>query len=132
MLPPSGNISYRRQTRERRIWVILGSTHRLSGRHRPHNSLYAINPRGEIVDRYDKLFCTGGDLDYYSPGSHFSVFEIEGVVCGLLICHDVRYPELYRTYKRKGVECLLHSFHNAKAAGPTIHTVITHPTLQAL
>ena len=47
------------QARNLRVWVILGTSHRLSGRHKPHNSLYIINDRGRIIDRYDKMFCTG-------------------------------------------------------------------------
>ena len=42
-----------------RVWVLLGSTHPLTGNHRPHNSVYIINDQGEIVERYDKRFCTG-------------------------------------------------------------------------
>ena len=42
-----------------KVWVLLGSTHRLSGKHKPHNSIYIIDPRGKIVNRYDKRFCTG-------------------------------------------------------------------------
>jgi len=100
------------------LWVILGSTHRLTGRHKPHNSLYIIDERGRIVERYDKMFCTGdrsgttGDLARYSPGSHFSVFTIKGLRCGALICHDFRYPELYRHYGRRGVRLMFHSYHN--------------------
>jgi predicted amidohydrolase len=103
--------------RESRIWVLLGSAHRLTAPHKPHNSLYVIDDRGEIVDRYDKMFCAGdrsedtGELAHYSPGSHFSVFSIEGVRCGALICHEYRYPELYREYKRRGVQLMFHSFH---------------------
>ena len=41
------------------LWVVLGSTHRLSGRRKPHNSLYIIDDRGRLVDRYDKRFCAG-------------------------------------------------------------------------
>lgn len=99
------------------LWVILGSAHRLSGSHKPHNSLYIINDEGALVDRYDKMFCAGdetgetGDLAHYSPGYHFSVFDIGGVRCGALICHDYRYPELYREYKRRGVQMMFHSFH---------------------
>jgi predicted amidohydrolase len=33
------------------LWVILGSAHRLTGRHKPHNSLYIINDHGTLVDR---------------------------------------------------------------------------------
>lgn len=114
-----------------KVWVILGSSHRLTGKHLPHNSLYAINPRGEIVERYDKRFCTGGDLGFFSPGDHCSLFEINGVRCGMLICYDVRFPELYRAYKKENIQLLFDSFWNARAKGPNIHTTIMRPTLQA-
>lgn len=103
--------------REAGIWVVLGSAHRLSDGHKPHNSLYVINDAGQIVDRYDKRFCAGtpdgrsGDLAHYSPGGHSSVWVINGVSCGALICYDYRFPELYRDYRRRGVELVFHSFH---------------------
>lgn len=104
---------------ELRLWVVLGSTHRLTGDHKPHNSLYVIDETGSIVDRYDKRFCSGdpaestGDLAHYTPGDHPSIFTISGVRCGALICHDYRYPELYREYKRHGVQLVFHSYHAA-------------------
>ncbi|MBT3343887.1 MAG: carbon-nitrogen hydrolase family protein [Gemmatimonadetes bacterium] len=114
-----------------KVWVILGSAHPLSGRHKPHNCLYVINADGQIVDRYDKCFCTGADLKHYSPGDHLVTLDIHGVRCGLLICYDLRFPELYRAYRKQGVECLFDSFYNARATGPGIHTIIMRPTLQA-
>ena len=114
------------------IWTIVGSGHPLTGSHMPHNSLYAISPAGKIVERYDKRFCTGADLRFYSPGDHFSVFTINGVRCGMLICYDVRFCELYREYNKLDVKLLFHSFYNARAKGPTIHTIIMSRTVQAL
>jgi predicted amidohydrolase len=105
--------------RRAQIWVVLGSAHRLSNGHKPHNSLYIIDNSGQIVDRYDKMFCAGdadgrsGDLAHYSAGSHFSTWTINGVRCGALICYDYRFPELYRGYKKQGVELIFHSFHAA-------------------
>jgi predicted amidohydrolase len=105
--------------REARIWVLLGSSHRLSGKRKPHNSVYVVDDRGRLQDRYDKRFCAGnrqgteGDLSHYSPGNEFTVFEIRGIRCGILICHDYRYPELYREYKKLGVEVMFHSYHAA-------------------
>lgn len=99
------------------MWLVVGSAHRLSGDNKPHNCLYIINPQGQLVDRYDKLFCAGdaesktGDLAHYSSGNHFSVFYIGNIRCGALICHDYRYPELYREYKRRGVQLMFHSYH---------------------
>lgn len=121
-----------------RLWVVVGCNHRLTGNHKPHNSLYVINSRGELVTRYDKMFCTGdnansGDLRHYSPGSSCVTFDLRGVRCGLLICHDFRYPELFREYKRLGVQLMLTSFHNAGMdRAPYDKYLITVPaTIQA-
>jgi predicted amidohydrolase len=112
------------------LWVILGSAHQLSGKNKPHNSLYVINPDGEISERYDKRFCTSGDLINYSPGDHFSTFEINGVRCGLLICYDIRFPELYREYRRLGVDVIFQSFHNVNKTADHIHPKIMPVSLQ--
>ncbi len=117
--------------REIGIWVVIGSAHRLSDGHRPHNSVYVIDPAGRIVDRYDKRFCAGdadgrsGELAHFSPGDHFSCWEIGGVACGALICHEYRYPELFRGYKRQGVHLLFHSFHAANASPEQVAAIGT-------
>lgn len=117
--------------RQLKVWIILGSIHRLSEGIKPHNSLYVINNEGKIVDRYDKRFCTGGDLKHFSPGDHFVNFNVNGVNCGLLICYDVRFPELYREYKKSDTEILFHSFYNARQKKGSIHPVIMPVTSQA-
>ena len=38
-----------------KLWVILGSTHRLTEPNKPHNCAYLIGPDGKIANRYDKL-----------------------------------------------------------------------------
>ncbi|MDX2431505.1 MAG: carbon-nitrogen hydrolase family protein [Bacteroides sp.] len=96
------------------IWVILGSIHELGEGFKPMNSLYVINPDGMIEDRYDKRFCTEGDLEHFSAGEHFSVVNIQGIKCGFLICFDVRFPELYREYKKLDVDFIFQSFYNAR------------------
>ncbi len=109
--------------KQHKLWVLLGSTHPLSAGAKPHNSVYIINPQGEIVNRYDKRFCTGSagkrptlDLVHYSPGNRFATFQVKGITCGVLICYDYRFPELYREYKKQGVEAIFQSFHNARAS----------------
>ncbi|HND56271.1 MAG TPA: carbon-nitrogen hydrolase family protein [Pirellulaceae bacterium] len=107
--------------RKRRVWVLLGSTHYLDERTKPHNCVYVINPKGEIVERYDKRFCTGVcgakptlDLVHYTPGDRYVTFDVKGFRCGVAICYDYRFPELYRGYKQRGVELMFQSFHNAR------------------
>jgi predicted amidohydrolase len=113
---------------DHKLWVLLGSAHRLSGDHAPHNSVYVISDQGAIVERYDKRFCTGVleprpelDLCHYTPGDHNCVFEIDGWRCGTLICYDYRFPELYRDLKQRGVEVLFQSFHNARKTSQVYH-----------
>jgi predicted amidohydrolase len=84
--------------------------------------VYVINPQGKNVDRYDKRFCTGTngpsrptmDLAHYSPGDRLVTFRVKGVMCGVSICYDYRFPELYREYRKQGVQVLFQSFHNAR------------------
>lgn len=113
------------------MWVILGSIHALGAGYRPMNSLYVIDPAGRIIERYDKRFCTGGDLKFFSAGDHFSTFEINGIKCGLLICFDVRFPELYREYRKLEVELIFQSFYNARQKPGGIHPKIMPLTAQA-
>ncbi len=119
------------EARRRKIWVILGSSHPLTPPHKPHNSLYLISPAGEIVDRYDKRFCTEADLKTYTPGDHFVTFELNGLKCSLLICYDVRFPELYRELYRMGVRVMFQSFHNARREKPGLLGEVIRPSLQA-
>jgi predicted amidohydrolase len=102
----------------------------LTGPNKPHNSLYLINDAGRIVDRYDKRFCTPGDLRRMTPGSRFVNYTIKGVKCSLLICFDLRFPELYRPLYKQGVKCVFQSFYNARQQGPSVHTHIMRQTMQ--
>jgi predicted amidohydrolase len=113
------------------LWVILGSIHPLSKNNKPHNSLYIINAQGELIDRYDKRFCTEGDLKYFTPGDHFVMFNINGIHCGLLICYDVRFPELYREYRKLNCDVIFQSFYNARQKKGSIHPVIMPVSAQA-
>ena len=130
------------------LWVVLGSTHRLTpdrdirgqapdrdirGRvqpNKPHNSLYLISPQGKIVDRYDKRFCTKADLRRLTPGNHFVYFTVNKVKCSLLICFDLRFPEIYRELYKQRVNCIFQSFYNARQKSPSVHTYIMRQTMQ--
>lgn len=94
------------------IWVVFG-THLFEGEmKKPYNSLFVINNLGEIVTRYDKRLLAQFDMDWYSAGNEPGIFEIKGIKCGLLICHEWRYPELYRQYYKMGVQLLFQSWYD--------------------
>jgi len=95
-----------------KIWVIFG-THFFEGEmKKPFNSLFVINSEGNIEIRYDKRLLAEFDLDWYSAGEKPGIFEINGIKCGLLICHEWRYPELYRQLYHLKVELLFQSWYD--------------------
>ena len=92
----------------RDLWVILGSAHPLTPPNRPHNSLYIISNRGQVVQRYDKQYCSNTELaSFYTPGSQPVVFELGGFRLGCAVCIEVNFPDLFATYERYGVDCML-------------------------
>ena len=99
-----------------KIWVIVGG-HHFDGEHElPYNCLWLIDDSGAVAGRYDKRFCTGGPGEaehaYYQPGKAPVLFTIKGVRCGMLICHEWRYPELYREHYRLGTDVLFQSWYD--------------------
>ena len=102
--------------RSLRINVIVGSHFYVDEDEKPRNSLLFINETGKIQARYDKRILTGtvGTMDHrhYSHGKNPGLFMVKGVKCGLLICHEWRYPELFREYKKMGAQVVFHSWYD--------------------
>ena len=61
-----------------------------------------------------------GDRRHYSAGDHPVTFRLKGITCGLLICYDSCYPEMYNRYRHAGVTLVFHSYYNARHPGPNI------------
>ena len=92
------------------VWAVLGGNHRLSGDHRPHNSLWVVNDRGELADRYDKRLVSYTEItDFYTPGDHTCTFDVDGFRFGCLVCIEVHFPELWMEQQALGVDCVLFS-----------------------
>jgi len=93
--------------RQHRIWVIAGTLHKTADRFL--NLVHVINPAGEIVHEYAKVHMAGRDEQKYCRGGDkLSLFEIDGILCTLVICRDGRHPELYRVPAMAGAQILFH------------------------
>ncbi|MCE9613457.1 MAG: carbon-nitrogen hydrolase family protein [Lentisphaerae bacterium] len=89
------------------IWVICGSLRRTRDRHL--NVAHVISPAGQIVHEYAKVNMAGRDEQAYCRGGDkLSLFEIDGILCTLVICRDGRHPELYRVPAMAGAQILFH------------------------
>lgn len=93
--------------RKNNIWVIVGSIEKTSDRYL--NLAHVINPQGTIVHEYAKVNMAGSDEKKYCRGGNkLSLFEIDGILCTLVICRDGRHPELYRIPAMAGAQILFH------------------------
>lgn len=100
--------------RELRLWVVLGSVHRLTPPHRPHNSLYVISDQGEVVTRYDERMLSQTKLTFmYTPGSLPVTFQVDGVRFGCAVGMECQFAEVFSEYERLDVDGVLFS-----TAGP--------------
>ncbi|WP_209791312.1 carbon-nitrogen hydrolase family protein [Ensifer adhaerens] len=99
-----------RVARELGLWTVFGSVHRLSAPHRPHNSLYVVSDRGELVTRYDERMLSNTKVSYlYTPGNAPVTFEIDGIRFGCALGMETHYPEIFTEYEGLDVDCVLFS-----------------------
>lgn len=73
-----------------------------------YNSAYIFDRNGNEIGEYDKthLFTPMEEDLYFEKGNHLTFFELDGVRCGIIICYDIRFPELTRSYTVKGLDIL--------------------------
>ena len=87
--------------------IVAGSVSNLRNG-KVYNTAMVFNRQGECIASYDKthLFTPMGEDNYYTPGDHLCRFSLDGVACGLIICYDVRFPELTRSLTVPGLDVL--------------------------
>ncbi|MFD2857476.1 carbon-nitrogen hydrolase family protein [Seohaeicola zhoushanensis] len=91
------------------IWLIPGSMFEKTEDGRIYNTSAVINPQGEIVAKYRKMFPFRPYEHGISGGTDFCVFDVPEVGrFGLTICYDIWFPETTRQLTSMGVEVLLH------------------------
>lgn len=76
-----------------------------------YNTCPVINREGELTAIYNKMHlfsyygCDEGK--YIEKGEHPVLVDINGIKIGLTICYDIRFPEIYRAYRKAGADLLI-------------------------
>ena len=103
-----------RQAVARQAWVLAGSIIERDGV-AVYNTSLLFDRDGRLVAAYRKIHLfearldnghTIRERDVYEPGDAPVLAVIDGWRCGLSICYDVRFPELYRLYAQDGAALL--------------------------
>ena len=71
-----------------------------------YNTLVHFDNKGLIKARYRKIhpYSYGQEDQYYSGSKELVITDIDHTKFGLSICYDLRFPELYRLYTKKGID----------------------------
>ena len=93
------------------LYVHIGSLAVKASPDRAANRSFLIDPRGEVVARYDKIHMFDVDLTNgesyresrnYRPGELAVVTDLPWGRLGVTICYDLRFPALYRALAEAG------------------------------
>ena len=73
-----------------------------------YNTAYVFDRSGKAAAEYDKihLFTYAKEEEHFQPGDHLCRFTLDGQRCALIICYDLRFPELTRTLAVEGLDLL--------------------------
>lgn len=87
--------------------IVAGSV--ANKRHgKVYNTAYIFDRKGACIASYDKthLFTPSKEETFCNPGDHLCRFTLDGVSCGIIICYDIRFPELTRSLTVPGLDML--------------------------
>ena len=106
--PNSAEDEFRALAKKHNIWLIPGTMFQEKD-DKIYNTASVINPDGEVVGRYNKMFPFYPYEVGVEPGNEFLIFDVPDVGrFGLSICYDMWFPETSRTLAVNGVEVILH------------------------
>ena len=75
------------------------------------NTCPIIDRNGNLIASYSKMHlysyygCDEGK--YVASGDNPVMVDIDGVNFGVTICYDIRFPEIYRAYRKSGADVLV-------------------------
>ena len=97
----------KKSARKNRI-SIIGSFRENSEPH-PRNTAVVIGNDGRVITTYSKihLFSPGNEHTGFVPGDKLGLFSLGPLTCGIAICYDLRFPELFGLYAQKGAHLVL-------------------------
>lgn len=93
--------------REYKVNIVAGSISNAKNG-KVYNTAYVFDRQGECIAEYDKThsFAPMREDDYYEKGNSICRFTLDGKNCGIIICYDIRFPELTRTMSVNGLDCM--------------------------
>lgn len=87
---------------------LVGGSFTKQDQGKVYNTSLTFDPNGKLINQYSKLHLIGlmQEDQYLSAGEHYEPFFIGNALASVVICYDLRFPELIRTYALEGASIL--------------------------
>lgn len=107
-LPGPAEEAFSKMAAHHKIWLIPGSLFERIGE-QIFNTTPVIDPAGNVIARYRKMFPFRPYEVSVQAGAEFVVFDVPGAGrFGVSICYDMWFPETTRQLAAMGAEVILH------------------------
>ena len=102
--------------RDNHVYLVAGSMPELDAAGHVFNTAYVFDRQGVQISKHRKMHLfdidiTGGqrfkESETLTPGNQVTVFDTEFGKIGLMICYDVRFPELSRLVVDQGAKIII-------------------------
>ncbi len=102
--------------REKGVGIVGGSIIEQSAQGKLYNSSFVFDEHGNLIGRHRKIHLFDVDMpgritfkesDTLSPGNNITLIKFKHMTFGLLICYDIRFPEISRALALEGADLLI-------------------------
>lgn len=106
-IPSDGDViaKLRAVAKSNHVAIIVGFPEQLGDA--IFNTAIVISRDGDVAAIHRKVFLFGNtEKQQFQRGDNFPVFVLAGRICGLSICYDIEFPEVSRSFKKRGAEII--------------------------
>lgn len=112
---PEGSTTdlFRKLAQKHKVHIIASYIEESMGSY--YNCAVIINDQGQLLTKYRKIHLFPlkpmEESEYFASGENNdmnSIVNINGLQIGVLICFDLRYPEISRRLVLEGVDCIIY------------------------
>lgn len=98
------------------LWLFAGTVP-VPFEKKAHSTFWVFNHLGHLVETYQKIHLFEANVndghgkyreaDQFEAGDQLKVVETDFGLVGLAVCYDLRFPEMFRLLKEKGINTLI-------------------------
>lgn len=102
----------KRLAKKNHIGIIVGIYEKINGKSKIYNTIVVVNKDGELeltyrkTHLYDAFSFKESDI-YLSSDNDFPIFKMINFKIGLIVCYEIRFPEIARTLALKGADAII-------------------------